>query len=167
MKRFPLVLIVIVVVLALDQITKAWVANNLAVGQYWYPIPALGELLAITHIHNTGLAFGLFQGAGDLFAIAIAVIAIVIARYLWTVRNQSLLLRVALALLLAGAVGNLIDRLRQGYVIDFVAVGSFARFNVADSAITIGVALLVIGTLVDHRRASAERVSDASGSSGV
>lgn len=167
MKRFPVALAVIVVVLALDQITKAWVASNLAVGQYWYPIPALGELFAITHIHNTGVVFGLFQGVGDLFAIAIAVITLVITRYLWTMRHESLLLRFALSLLLAGAVGNLIDRLRLGYVVDFVAVGSFARFNVADSAITIGVALLMIATLIDHRRSSGGRVSDTSGSSSV
>jgi signal peptidase II len=119
-------------------------------------VPALGNVLAVTHVQNTGIAFGLFKGANALIAALTALVVVFVARYLRALPTERLLLRFALSLLLAGAAGNLIDRLRLGYVTDFIAVGSFARFNVADSAVTVGMLLLAVDVLRGERRASSE-----------
>lgn len=158
MKRIPLLPLLVLAVILSDQITKLWVADNLAIGQYVFPVPSLANILAVTHVQNTGVAFGLFRDANALFAVLSVVVMFFIARYLRGLPRDRLLLRFALGLLLAGAGGNLIDRLRLGYVTDFIAVGSFARFNVADSALSIGLVLLAIGMLRENRQASSDLI---------
>jgi signal peptidase II len=135
----------------LDQFTKWLVSSSLAIGESAYPIPALAPFVAITLVTNTGVAFGLFQNANTFFALVSMVVSSVVVRYLIGLPQERRLLRFALTLVLAGAIGNLIDRLRVGYVIDFVAIGDFAKFNVADSAISTGVVLLAIGLWLEGR----------------
>ena len=131
-------------VIALDQLTKAWVVASLSDG----PLEIIGNTVEFRLSRNTGGAFSLFQDFTPILAVLAIIVAVVLVRVLHRTRDPVILL--ALGLILAGAVGNLIDRLVRspgflhGAVVDFVRVGSFPSFNVADSAITIGAVLLVV-----------------------
>jgi len=128
------------VVVALDQWTKHWASRTLA---YQPPIPVLGEFLQLTYTRNSGVAFGLGAGTGFpyyLFSIAAALVILLmfLRRHVHGMGRQ-----IALALVLGGALGNLVDRLRTGEVVDFIQIlwGRFPVFNVADTAVSVGVAL--------------------------
>jgi signal peptidase II len=143
-------------VLLADQVAKHLVATRLEVGQPWNPVSWLAPILSITHVTNTGVAFGLLQGLGNIFVIAHVVAAVAIIVYSHSLPPGQWALRTALGLALGGALGNLIDRVRQGYVVDFIDVNfwpftEFPVFNVADSSIVVGVALL-IGLLMWEER---------------
>ncbi len=127
-------------VLAFDQLTKAAVRDWLAIGESW---PSDGWLVKITHVTNSGAAFGILEDAA-LFLTITAVIAIgaIVFYYLFLPLEHGLL-RVAMGLLLGGAAGNLVDRVRFGHVTDFIDFPRYPEFNVADSSIVI--ALFVIG----------------------
>jgi signal peptidase II len=125
-------------IVLVDQATKLVILRTLGRGADASRHDLMGSLLALDFVRNTGVAFGMLQGRQWLVSIlAIAVLAgflIGFGRDL----PLSRLARVGVGLIVGGAIGNLIDRIRLGYVVDFIAVGSFPRFNVADSAITIG-----------------------------
>lgn len=139
-------------VVALDQLTKwgirAWVDRGDSV-------PDSG-LIRIVHFTNTGAAFGMLQGAGPLLVITSVVGMVAILVYLFNPGFAHPLMRTGLALMLAGAVGNLIDRLRTGEVVDFIKVPDFPAFNVADSAITVGVICLLFTLFHDTEKKQAE-----------
>ena len=127
-------------VVAADQLSKTWIRSYLAVGQ---SLPETGWL-RLTHVHNTGAAFGLFQGQSFLLTIVALLGTAILLLYALLIYRRLPFLdktlgKVALGLVLGGTVGNLIDRLRFGYVIDFLDVGIWPAFNVADSAIVVGV----------------------------
>ncbi len=129
----------------LDQVTKDWVRMNLALGESWRPFSWLPSYVRIVHWRNSGAAFGLFQGGGGIFAILAVVVTLMIIFYFPRIQRGDWSLRLAMGLQLGGAVGNLIDRLQHNLMVtDFVAIGNFPVFNVADSAITLGVILLFI-----------------------
>ncbi len=132
--------LVAAVVFAFDQLTKALVRDGLAVGESW---PSDDWLVKITHVTNTGAAFGILQDEG-LFLTVTAVIAIgaIVFYYLFPPLEHGLL-RVAMGLLLGGAAGNLVDRVRLGHVTDFIDFPNYPEFNVADSSIVIGLIVLV------------------------
>jgi signal peptidase II len=141
--------------LVADRVTKTIVANNLAPNETWdLPIPIISRFLRLTYITNTGAAFGLFPDQGLFFiVIAFVVIAAVIFYYRHLPEGH-VLARVALGLMLGGALGNLIDRLRQGYVVDFAdfnfwPLHNWPVWNIADSAIVVGVTLLALTMLRD------------------
>ena len=137
-----LLVVVAACTLALDQITKALVLRYLPYQQPWNPIPALHPIVTLTHITNTGAAFGLFPGSSAVFmVVSIAIIAAILIYYRY-VPAQPGLVKVALALQLGGAMGNLLDRFRHGHVIDFIDFHFWPVFNVADSAVVIGVVIL-------------------------
>lgn len=149
---------VAVATVLLDQATKIAVARNLSICER---IPVLGSVLRLTHIRNSGAVFGMMRGAGAYFTFFSVVAAVVLVVVLFFSRRASMLVRVSLGLVLGGAVGNLIDRLRFGAVVDFidVGIGETARwpcFNVADSAITIGVILLIVNSLGWSRHRATE-----------
>lgn len=131
------------IVILLDQITKSWVVNNLSLGESITPLRAL-PFVRIIHWQNTGAAFGMFQDFGGFFAILAVVVALFIVIYFPRLESGNWLLRIAMGLQLGGALGNLLSRLEFGHVIDFVSVGNFAVFNVADTSITIGTGLLLL-----------------------
>ncbi|MCJ7695372.1 MAG: signal peptidase II [Anaerolineaceae bacterium] len=139
-------------IIALDQVTKNLVKTNLASGESWLPWSWLGNFARIVNWHNTGAAFGLFQNGNTVFTILAVVVAIVIIFYYPQVPQKEKLMRVAMAMQLGGAVGNLIDRITQGFVTDFISIGNFPVFNVADSSITIGVGVLLLGMWLEERR---------------
>ena len=150
------------VIVVLDQITKTLVRNNIPIGEYWSPWPWLTPIARIVHTNNTGVAFGMFQGQNTLFAIFMAIVALAIIYYYPRVAAEDWTLRLALGLQLGGALGNLYDRVTQGFVTDFISVGTFAIFNVADSSITIGVCVLLLGVWLQERRKKTAKKDESS-----
>jgi signal peptidase II len=135
-------------VIGLDQWTKALVRANIPVGGVWLPDgwDWLSPYARIIHWHNTGAAFGMFQGYGWVFTVLAFVVAGLIIYYYPQVHEEDWWLKLAMGLQMGGALGNVIDRLLfEGRVTDFVSVGIFPVFNVADSSITIGVFVLLLG----------------------
>lgn len=116
------------------------------------PVEALAPYLRVVHWNNTGAAFGLFPSGGTLFTVIAVLVAGAILYYFPQVSSRNWWVRLALILQMGGAIGNLIDRLLQGPVTDFISIGSFPVFNVADSSISIGVAILVVSMLVEERQ---------------
>ena len=142
-------LLVAAATVILDQATKAAVVGNLEI---YERIPLMGTFLRLTHIRNSGAVFGMMRDAGTYFTFFSIVAAGVLLVVLFFSRRASMLVRISLGMVLGGAVGNLIDRLRFGEVVDFIDVGisesvRWPCFNVADSAITVGVILLVLSNL--------------------
>jgi signal peptidase II len=143
---------IVVAVVVVDQVTKAWAVDRLPGS----PVAIFGHDVELRLRRNSGGAFSLFQGFTPLLAVLAIGIAWFVVRAVR--RTEDRLVLVALALVLGGAIGNLIDRLARspgflrGEVVDFVRLGSWPTFNVADAAITVGVVLLVVVVLRDTRR---------------
>ena len=145
--------IVAAIIVVLDQVSKAAVRTYLSVGEFWSPWPWLAPYARVIHWSNTGVAFGMFQGKSLLFAAVSAIVAGAIIYYYPQVSSEDKVIRFSLSMLLGGALGNLVDRLfNGGQVTDFISVGNFAVFNVADSFITVGVAVLLIGVWLQDKR---------------
>ena len=150
--RWPLFLALAATVFILDQVTKAILVSMLpAEGQR---LSVIGDLVRLVNSRNSGALFGLFQDQAFLFGlVSIGVVGLIAWYHGSSGRNS--LLSVALGLLLGGALGNMFDRLRLGYVVDFVDVGlgdlRFYTFNVADSAITCSILLLLASALLPGR----------------
>jgi len=145
-------------ILAADQLTKAWLTSLLAPGE---SVRVVDDLVRLVHGQNAGGLFGLFQGQALPFAlVSVVVVGLIVAYHARSGRN--LYLSITLGLLLGGALGNLLDRLRLGYVVDFVDAGIGAMrwytFNVADAAISCAILLLLAASLWPSlaRRASGE-----------
>jgi signal peptidase II len=145
-----------------DQLLKAWIVGNYAANT---PSPVLGDWLQIDFIHNAGGLFGVFQNSAPVFAlVSLAVVAFIVGfeyRSGWT----NWLVTLAMALLLGGAIGNFLDRIRLGYVVDFADLGigtwRWYIFNVADSAITISiVGLLLLSVFAPRAIASGQDRKD-------
>jgi len=151
-KNYFFLFLLVSVIVILDQISKTAVRNNLRINEIWSPWPWLTPYARIVHLSNTGVAFGMFQGLGGIFTILAIIVSAAIIYYYPRVPAQDWTLRLALGLQLSGAVGNLIDRITQGFVTDFISIGNFAVFNVADSCITVGVGILVLGVWLQERR---------------
>ncbi len=139
-------------VLALDQWTKSLVRQNLAIGEQWAPWDWLYPYARIVHWTNRGAAFGIFQRGSAFFTVLAFIVGILILYYFPRVSWRDWSLKVAMMLQFGGALGNLTDRLLRGHVTDFISVGSFAVFNVADASISIGAAVLVLGMWLSERR---------------
>jgi signal peptidase II len=112
---------------------------------------------------NTGAAFGMFQGGNTLLIVLTSVIILVILIYYQTLPEGHLFQHICLSFMVGGAIGNLIDRLTLGYVVDFVAVGNFPVFNLADSCVTVSVILLLLSTIIEERKANAVQDSASEG----
>ena len=143
-------------VVLVDQLTKLWIMATFALHEQLNIIPGFFNLI---HVTNTGAAFGFLAGSKSMlrqvFFVGVALMALVIMVFVYGhLKKQGKLFVYALGLIAGGAVGNLIDRLRFGSVIDFLDfyIGSYhwPAFNAADSAITIGVGLFLLGTLLQH-----------------
>ena len=144
MSRFPYLLIAGLVV-GLDRLLKGWAASSLTLSD---PRPLLGQAIRLTRVHNVGGAFGIFPGNGTLFVVVSSIVALIVLFFIARGRYHSRLLNTGLALVLGGAVGNLIDRLYFGYVLDFFEVRGFPVFNLADACVTVGVGLILIRTFL-------------------
>ncbi len=140
--------LVALIVVALDQISKFFIRANMALGQ---SIPEEG-FFRITYGTNEGGVFGLFANQAFLITLTAIVGVAAILVYSRYPQANRVLVRVALGLLLGGAVGNLIDRIRFGEVVDFIDVGAWPVFNVADSAVVVGVILIIYYFLFGQKR---------------
>jgi len=131
-------------VVVLDQLSKAWIVANVSPGE---TVGLIGSYLRLIYSENDGGLFGLFKGNALLFAgVSIVVVGLIVAFHRWSSPSRST--SIALGLLLGGAVGNLVDRIRDGFVIDFVDMGvgdiRFYTYNVADAAITTAIVALIV-----------------------
>ncbi len=138
------VLWITVGVVILDQITKLWVKSRFYYGE---SIDVVGSVLKFTYIENPGMAFGIRFAGPWFFTIFSAIASVIIFVLLYRMRHEALTGRIALSLVLGGAIGNLIDRSLYGRVVDFIDVGigttRWPVFNLADSAVTVGMILLI------------------------
>ena len=135
--------IVIILILTIcDQLLKSWVASSIVLGGSKQLIPGIIEL---TNLRNSGAAWSIFEGQQTFFTIITIVAIIVIGYFIWLYRKNIPML-IGLSLIMAGTIGNFIDRLRQGYVVDMFETTfiNFPIFNIADMCLTIGVIWLII-----------------------
>lgn len=137
----------------LDQWTKWWVRENIEFGGQWLPewIAWLSPYARFVHWYNSGAAFGMFQDGNLVFTILAFIVIGAIVYYYPRVEDNDWALRLAMGLQLGGAVGNLIDRLMMGKVTDFISIGAFPVFNIADASISAGVAILLLGVWLKER----------------
>lgn len=155
-KSIVMLLGIVGLLIALDQWSKALVREQIALGSEVYPIPFLAPFFRFTYWKNTGAAFGIFQNANLPLLILSILIAGALIWIYFKSEEEPLTFRISLAMMLGGAIGNMIDRIRFGFVTDFIAVGNFPVFNIADSAVTVGVAIMLIVMLIHERKAKSE-----------
>lgn len=141
-----LAIIISVVVIIIDQLTKLWAYQSL---QGTKGIQVIGNMLEFRYVENRGAAFGILQGRMWFFYVITIIVVAILFYYLFTQDRSSIFLNITVGLLIGGALGNFIDRLLRGFVVDFIKVDfvtqiNFPVFNVADIAITIGSVLLII-----------------------
>ena len=141
--------LIVIVAVVLDQAIKALVVAEMALGDAVELVP----FLALYHARNTGIAFSLFDGVGGLGLAALALVVLAVVMVLWVrTPGDRRLTHFGLAIIVGGAIGNLIDRVRLGYVVDYVyfhtPVWSFAVFNLADALITVGAILILFDEFI-------------------
>ena len=147
---------IIVLIVCLDQLTKY-------LGKLWLPYAEIIHVFPgfdLLRVHNAGAAFSFLNDAGGwqrwILAGISLLVSLGIAVWLWRLPRKQILLSLALSLILAGALGNLIDRVLWGFVVDFISVyyaqWRFATFNVADAAISIGAALLILDVFLNREK---------------
>ena len=150
-----LVLFVAVAIIVVDQVIKYLVSVYLPVGGAWSPLPGPSPVFQIVHTINTGVAFGLFKDLGPVFIIVRLAVSAVIIFYARRLREDQKLLALALGLMVGGTLGNAIDGIRLGHVIDFfdVGIGTLRNAsNLADWSIVLSVILLGVALLRDAKR---------------
>lgn len=153
LRRIGLVALVALVIGGLDRLTKTIVASSLPLGG---SVDVVGPYVRITHVRNTGAAFGLLPERTTLLSILSVVAVVAILYYYRQLAARSPFIALTLGMQLGGAFGNLVDRLGQGYVVDFVDVGfdpspRFWAFNVADSSIVVGILLVTAALWWEER----------------
>jgi signal peptidase II len=160
-KRLPWLLLISALVITADRLTKNWIAAHIRLGG---AIPIIPHFLRLTHWTNEGAAFSLFADSASPNAVRWALVAFTIAAalaifvVLLRLGSQFTLTTVALALILGGALGNVHDRILYGSVIDFIEVHIFSYhwpdFNVADSSVVTGACMLLLDSLLPHRKSA-------------
>ena len=150
-----IVALVAVIVFALDQFTKYLVVTQVGMGSAWQPL-AMFDWFRIVGSYNTGTACGYFPQLSFVFTLAPFFILAVVIWFYRSQKTPSWLLSIGVGLIMGGAFGNLVDRLRLGYVVDFVSVGNFPIFNVADAAVSTAVVIMLLWSL----REDASRTPD-------
>jgi len=156
MNRIPYLLLTSVLIL-LDRLSKGWAVTALAIGR---PTPLLGQSIRLTRVHNVGGAFGIFPGNGELFLAVSALVSAALVVLLLLGRVGGVLARLGMAVVLAGAVGNMVDRIVYGFVLDFFEIRGFPVFNLADACITVGAGLIILHVLLGGDRHRVDRQAD-------
>ncbi len=152
LRDYTILFLIAASVILLDQVTKYLVRSNLAPAEMWAPWHWLLPYARVVNWQNTGAAFGILQQFGDVFKILPLLVSGAIIYFNSQVPSSEWPMRVALGLMLGGALGNVIDRFARGYVTDFISVGTFAVFNVADASVTVGVTILILYIWIQERR---------------
>jgi signal peptidase II len=152
-KNYWAIALIATVIVALDQWTKELVRANIPAGGTWLPasLEWLSPYARIVHWYNTGAAFGMFKDASTVLTVLAFIVIAAIIYYYPQVDQSDWSLRIAMSMQLGGAIGNLTDRLRIGHVTDFISVGNFAVFNVADASISVGAVVLLFGVWMMER----------------
>ncbi len=151
------------IILAFDQWSKALIRTNIPVGGTWLPEgwEHLAPYARVVHWHNTGAAFGMFKDGATLFT---ALAFLVVGAIIWFYREidpTDRFLHLALAMQMGGALGNLVDRLLfDGVVTDWISVGTFAVFNMADASISVGTAVMLLGVWMMEKREKQAQIKD-------
>lgn len=144
LRRFLWLVSLILGIALLDQLIKQAMVRTIGPGADQHRIEILGRFFAIEYLENRGAAFGMFQGATAFFAM-VAIIAVGAGLvFVWRTASHDLPMAAAICLIVGGATGNVIDRIARGYVVDYIAVGRFWKFNLADACISIGAVVLFI-----------------------
>lgn len=144
--------IVAAVLLAADQLVKLWAVNTLAPVETIQVIPGV---LSFTYVENRGAAFGIFQGQRSFIIILVLVILGIVGWLLFTNRIKATLERVCTTMIIAGGLGNLIDRIRLGFVVDYIDINqlfAYPMFNLADCFVVVGSCLLVVYVMLEEKR---------------
>lgn len=158
--------LVAAVVIGLDQLAKAAIVEWLGPGSPSHRFDLVDGLLAVHYVENTGAAFGVLADRRVVLSVLALVVLVGLVLYYRQMGHGSMAARLGMGLLVGGALGNIIDRVRLGHVVDFIAVGPWPKFNVADSAITAGVLLVAWRAVSGYetgppgRPAVEQRVSD-------
>lgn len=148
--------LIAIAVFLFDQLAKKYISKSLSLGR---SIPVIKNVFHLTLVHNSGVAFGLFKNRQAFFIIVTSIVILCIALALFLNRKQnSLSRRIAFGLILGGACGNLLDRLRLGFIVDFFDFRIWPVFNIADSAITIGICLLAVDLIMRPKQEAKDRV---------
>lgn len=167
MRKWFILLGAVLLMAIADQASKGWIVENLALYESAQPLPALAPFFQLTRSANTGAAFGILPAAGNVFLL---LAFIIIAAMLWQFRSaapDALLLPLATGIVIGGALGNVLDRLQHGYVIDFIHYqipGLISNVsNLADHAIVGGVLLILAESFIRERRQNARQSTDSEG----
>jgi len=162
-EKYTYLFVIASLIVVLDQWTKGLVRDNLVLGGTWLPesLTWLSPYARIVNWYNTGAAFGIFQNGSMVFTVLAFLVIGAIIYYFPQVEKHDWSLRLAMSMQLAGASGNLIDRLlRDGKVTDFISVGTFPVFNVADASISVGTVVLLLGVYLQERAAQKKAKSE-------
>ncbi|MCH3962592.1 MAG: signal peptidase II [Solobacterium sp.] len=154
-----MIILLIIVCIAADQISKIWIASNTAL----HSVMIIRNFFYITYAENTGMAWSMLSGHQAFFCLA-ATVAIGVMLWYMIYKNPNRLTKISLALMIAGAAGNLADRLLLGYVRDFLHFFIFGYdfpiFNIADSCLTVGVILLILASFLEEKKHEQTRVEN-------
>jgi signal peptidase II len=159
-RRWLTFFVILAAVLIVDQVTKSLVVNNLRLGDTLQPIPALSPVFQITYSQNSGAAFGILPQTGDLFLVIAVLVVIAMLFFYPRVPDENGLTRAAMGLVCGGALGNALDRIEYGAVIDFIlyripnVISNVS--NLADHAIVLGVLLILYDSWRTDRRKAAQ-----------
>jgi signal peptidase II len=158
-RNYGAIFTIAAVIVALDQWTKWLVRTNIAPGESWLPqsLLWLSPYARIVHWYNRGAAFGMFQQGNMVFTVLAFIVIAAIIYYYPQISHADWPLRLAMSMQMGGAIGNLIDRLTIGHVTDFISVGTFPVFNIADSSISVGCVVLLLGVWWQERLAKKEK----------
>lgn len=160
MRRWLLLFLTIAAVLTVDQITKRIVVETMRLGESNQPIPAIADFFQITRSQNTGAAFGFLAQAGDIFLIIAVVVTVALVFYYRRLPDHATLTRIGIGLVCGGALGNALDRIEYGAVVDFIHYqipGVISNVsNLADHAIVIGVIIIFVDSWRMERRENAQ-----------
>ena len=165
MRKWIILLCSLMITALVDQVAKSWVLVNLIPYESVQPIPALAPLFQLTRSSNTGAAFGILPMAGDAFLILALCIIVGMLWYFRALAPDSRLVPLAIGLIIGGALGNIIDRLKYGHVVDFIhyqipdLISNVS--NMADHAIVLGVLLMIVESVWRERRQSDSRLNTA------
>jgi len=168
-QKYWQIIFIATIIVALDQWTKSLVRANIPMGGRWLPdsLQWLSPYARIVHWSNTGAAFGLFQEGSMVFTVLAFIVIGLILYYYPQVEGADWSLRLAMSMQLGGAIGNLADRLTIGHVTDFISIGTFAVFNVADASISVGAAVLFVGIWMMERAEKKKKESSEGNASAI
>jgi len=145
------VFLIPVVIVVLDQVLKSIMTSWLGPGNMFHRYDVIGTFAGFQYLENRGAAFGILPEQTELLTAIAIVIVVFAVDVMWKEARANVPAAVAIGMIVGGALGNIIDRVRLGYVVDFVAIGTYPKFNLADAMVTVGVVLLLWASFREER----------------